>query len=209
MTRQIRELAAQGLIGIAICIGGYFMFVAPVREDLARIAVRMAEAEQAIREYDLLRDRIAIITDELKRAEEQAGMIEQSGRMARDHRELFAGVMRLAAAHGARVDQITPVQAAAARPSLRTAGGQETNGDVTVGYRMTVVAAYGELGEFLGALRGQLGYTSVRSVRIVPADDHGESVHATIETEHFFFDPAPVDGGDADIRSAGVQEGHR
>jgi hypothetical protein len=194
-----RQLVSTAVIGIAVCLGGSFVFVGPARRQLAQATLRAAALNTQLREAEAARDSLAQYTVALNRVSDESAAITRSGAMARDERQLFSALMASAAAHHLRIDQLNPAKAAPVALAPGAAGApQGGEKDVAVGYSMTAIGTYGELASFLRSLRSEFGFSTVRTVRLVPTtDDQRQTVRALIETSHFAFDPSPVAADDA------------
>jgi hypothetical protein len=198
-----RQLVATGMIGIAVCIGGSVALVGPAKKQLAAARARAETLSVQLREAESARDGMAQYTTALARVRSEAKTISDAGAMARDERQLFSAVMASAAAHQIRIDQLNPAKVVAATPAPVPPGTPgaaplPSDKDIAVGYSMTAIGSYGDIAAFLRALRSEFGFSTVRSVRMVPTgDDQRQTVRALIETTHWSFDPNPATPEDA------------
>jgi hypothetical protein len=184
MRNAHRQAALHGIIGLGVCIGGYTLLTAPAANRLAHARAEAARLTGEVARSGAIRDRVPAMTSELGAATRELATIDQRGRLARNERDLFAAITALGEREHVRIDQLAPSksppgakQDAAAKP-----------GDAGVRCSMTAVASYADLAAFLRAIRSELGYSVVRSVRVTPLpDDRASAVRATIETEHFAF----------------------
>jgi hypothetical protein len=194
-----RQLVATGVIGVAVCLGGSMGVVGPAKRQLASARARVEVLNAQLRDAEAARDSTAEYTGALARVRSEARAVSDAGAMARDERQLFSALMASAAANRVRIDQLNPTKTVAAAPPPAAPGAPASappagDRDVAVGYSMTAVGSYGDVAAFLRSLRSELGFTTVRSVRMVPTgDDSRQTVRALIETTHWSFDPAPED----------------
>ena len=123
----------------------------------------------------------------------------ETGRLAREERDLFSAIMSLADENQVTVDGLNPAKAIARQG---TAPGQIEAADardITVAYSISVTGTYPAMATFLRSLRTGLGHAQVRSVRLVPApEERAQLVRAVIETEHYAFDTTPPEAAAPD-----------
>jgi hypothetical protein len=186
-----RQVIAHGAMGLAACIGAYMVLVDGPRKQLATAAEQNKSLTNEVRSAESLRDQIPAMTAALTRAGQDEAQLRDMGRLAREERALFAAMMSLAGTHRVRLDELNPVRAAkAGMPSEKNTN--QVN-DVTVGYSMVAIASYEDLAAFAAAIRNDLGYAVIRSMRLTPVqDEHEKLVRAVIETEHYSFDASPA-----------------
>ena len=198
---QFRRMVSEFAIGLMVCAGGYFFLVNPARTQTAKVR---AQIDQAQRDAEGTPG-LASLTDaqvrELMRVtSERAHEIATRTEPARDEASLFTAVMSLANRHNVRVDQLQPNSSEAHAPTPPPAPVDPlapptpAPKDTRTAYTISAVAPYSDLAAFLHSLQNRLGYTVVRSVRVVPAgNDTPDFVHAIIDTEYMAFDLAAVD----------------
>jgi Tfp pilus assembly protein PilO len=193
-----RELFAHGLIGVALCIGAYFMFIDSPRKKLADAQAEAEGLETQVRTAESLMGQVPALSKALERVDREVLAIRDMGRPAREQRGLYAAITSLAASNGVRLDELNPVAVSATLGQDQHAAQGPKPADVTIAYNMVGIGTYEQAAAFIAALRTQLGYSVVRSVRIVPVqDEHVRLVRAIIDTEHYSFDPSPVQAADA------------
>lgn len=194
---KVRQLAAGVAIGLGVCVGGHMALVDPAEQSLADVRRALADRQAKLKSAETARDVMPQLAATLDRVRADADAIHQRSRLARDEGELFAAVTALSEAHNVRVDQLDPIKDQRQARGPRGKDAPAAPGDVTLAYSMTVLATYGDIVAFLGALQQDLGYTKVRLVQITPTPDTAsKTVRAVIQTEHLAFDAAPVAAAD-------------
>ena len=200
--QERRQLLAHGAIGLAACFGMYMALVDGPRKQLMEAQAKRALLTDQVRTTEGLRDQIPAMSAALGKLTREAEDIQTMGRLAREERGLFAAVMSLAESHHVRLDELNPVKTA---PGPRRPIGPAapttvpTSNDTSVGYTMVAVASYDNIAAFAAALRTDLGYSVVRSIRLTPVqDERVRLVRAVIETEHYSFDTSPPQPATAD-----------
>ena len=116
-TTAARPLIAQGVIGLAVCIGGYAALVLPLREKVAAARAELAEAETQARESKEVEASMASVMDRTANAQKQADAIAAAGELARSQEALYTVVNARAAEVGVRIDEFAPVQVAGSTPA--------------------------------------------------------------------------------------------
>jgi Tfp pilus assembly protein PilO len=199
VTDPRRQLLATAVIGLAACAGAYMGMVDQARSALARERARGASLAVKLQDAESARDSLPQFTAALARAREQAQAFERLSAPARDERALFSIIMAAAATHRLRIDQLNPSKAPlmpSASPGLPPPPGSDK--DAAVGYSLTAIGSYADLAAFLRTLRSDAGFTTIRSVRMIPTPDQSrQTARAVIETAHFAFDAAPLSTDDA------------
>lgn len=192
-----RQIIAHAAAGLAICFGGYAFLVSPAAKDLSEVRAECVRLTNEAQRAQTLEGRTDEMTGELDRLTAEAAEIEDAGNLARNERDLFAAISNLAQRSHIRIDQLAPSKSAPKSGSAKNATDARP-GDTAVRYAMTAVGGYSDAAAFLRALRSELGFVAVRSVRISPLpDDAASAVKITIETEHFAFDTTPPTEPDA------------
>lgn len=189
---SVRTIAAEGLIGLALCAGAYFLLVDPVRarvESLRAAASPLTETGPAEESTQ-----IAAMLESIRRE-----VLALAARPALpDEATLTSTMMKEAAAAGVRVDSIRPALPRArptkpAPPAMDTAGqpisAPPPPADRVIGYAMDVSGEYDAIRRFVRTLPSLGGYTVVKTVRMSPDHTPGSRlVQAVIETEHVSMD---------------------
>jgi Tfp pilus assembly protein PilO len=178
-------MAVHAAAAVGACVGAYALLVSPAAKELSAARAEMAGLGDQVRQADSLDARLPAMMRELKALKAESAKFERASAPVRNERDLFAAISALAQKSGVRIDQMAPSKGVApARGALP--------GDAAVRCSITAVGPYGALAAFLRAMRRELGFTAVRSVRVSPlADDHASAVRAVIETEHFALDTSP------------------
>lgn len=199
-----RAALAQGAIALALCVGGYMVAVDPARQEIVRVKGQTETIAAQLHEAEALRTDVSRLAAGREKARAEATHIEEAGRLARDERELYSALVALAESSGMTVDQLAPAKLPP-RPAFLP--GQPVPADardVVVAYTITATGSYRSIAQFLRGLRGGMGYTLVRSVRLSPtADEASQVVRAVIETEHYSFDTAPKEAAPAPALAGG------
>jgi hypothetical protein len=197
---EVRTVISQGVIALMACVGGYMFLVDPLSNKLAAARAEEESIASRARAADSLRDSVPQITAAVARARAEAERIHQTGRLARQEQELYATLTSVANECKVRIDQMTPnkiLTAAKAGQNAQTAPDSLEGGpNAATGYTIDATATFSDLAMFLKAIRTDLGYSIIKSVRMTPSSDtRRKTVHAFIETEHFAFDAAPIELG--------------
>jgi hypothetical protein len=203
-----RQLIAQAAIGLAVTVGGYMALIEPARKQLVQEREAAVAPGQQLKLGENLQREMSKMTETMHRLMRENARIAELGRPARDERDLFAAVMTLAESCNVRIDELNPAKIGPrpavlpAAPAAEAQPGLPAPGDVTVGYSMTAIATYDDIARFIKAMRTDLGYSAVRSVRVLPLNnDRVRAVRAVIETEHYSFETA-TDSADGAARTA-------
>jgi hypothetical protein len=190
--RLSRTTLAQGVIALALCIGGYMAVVDPPRQQIVRVRGQSETIAAQLKEAEAMRSDVSRLAAGREKTRAEAAQISRAGRLARDERELYSALVALAESSGMTVDQLAPAKLPARPMTLPGQAEAADARDAVVAYTITATGSYRAIAQFLGGLRGGLGYTLVRSVRLTAtADESANMVRAVIETEHYSFDTAP------------------
>jgi hypothetical protein len=195
---EIRSVIAQGAIALMVCIGGYMFLVDPQATKLAAAKAQEASLLSQASATESLRDMAPQITAALARSKSESERIYQTGRLARQEQELYASLTSVANTCRVRIDQMSPNKLSGpvkpGQAAQNPTDSQDGGPNAAVGYTIDATATYSDIADFLKAIRTELGYSIVRSVRMTPTSDTRQKlVHALIETEHFSFDASPVE----------------
>ena len=196
--QNLRDVIAQGAIGLMVCMGAHMFLVDPVAKKLGAAKAKEASIASQAGAAQGLQKVEPLITAACKKAREEADRIRQTGRLASHEQELFAALSMLATRHNIRVDQMTPhkLTALAKTPGGSAAPTAGSDGVSGVAYTIDASANYSDLAEFLRSLRTELGYSVIKGVRISPGmETRQKVVHAFIETEHYAFTVLPPETG--------------
>jgi hypothetical protein len=179
----LRSLIAQGVIGLAVCIGGYAALVMPMRERLIAARAEVAAAEAQAAEARAIEGALASVMDRLAEAGRQAEVIRTGGAMARSQDALFASVNATAAKLGLRIDEFAPV---ASGP----AAGSAPAGEVVLRCRFAATGTFVQIVHLLRSIGRDSGFATIRAVRLSPLQEPGSRmVLAEVQTEHYAVDP--------------------
>jgi hypothetical protein len=193
-----RNMVAQGVIVLAVCVGGYMALVDGPRQKAAQAQSECQSIAAQVKDAEALRDQIPAFTASRERCKTEAKALAEKGRLAREERDLFSAIMSLADANHITIDQLTPAKAPMKATGVPGQGEAADARDITVAYSMSATGSYPDFASFLRSLRTGLGHSQVRSVRLTPAqDEHAQIVRAVIETEHYSFDATPPAQPDA------------
>ncbi len=198
VNQELRNVIAQGAIALMVCVGAYMFLVDPSSTKLAAARADEAHLVSQASAAEALRNNAPQISAAATRARDEAQKISQTGRLARSEQELFAALSALAARSHIRVDQMTPSKLlGTAKPTAPTATptpeGSENSLTAAQGYMIDATASYSDIANFIKAVRTELGYCTVKSVRMMPTSDtRTKLVHVVVETEHYSFDASPV-----------------
>jgi hypothetical protein len=194
MNDEARSTVAQGIIAVAVCLGGYMALVEPTRQALAREQGTSKALTQQVHSAEQVRDQVPALADALEQVRAEARRLASVGSIARDERGLYAAVMHAAERTRVAIDQLNPRQA---RTEATGAG------DTAVGYSITATGTYADIAAFVRALQGDMGFTSVKSLTLSAPALGTEQVRASIETAHFSFELGPVKSAQAGVGTGG------
>lgn len=189
---DIRTVISQGVIALAICVGGYMMAADPPAGKLAKAKAEETALRAQARDAESLRDIVPQITAASAKAKAEADHIHETGRLARQDQDLYATLTSVANGCKVRIDQMSPIKLNGTQRQATTESAEGTL-NAAVGYTIDATATYADLAIFLRKIRSEFGYSVVKSVRLTPAADvKSKLVQAYIETEHYSFDASPV-----------------
>lgn len=182
----IRSLAAELVIGVALCAGAYMLVMQPLELRLAEATAKTARAQADALASRETAKRVDSLRQQLAEAKAWADRVERLSVCARDEAGMLAAVMQLAGKHGVRVDEIVP---SGHHDASDVAAGKT----VRAGYSLRVAATYPDLVAFLDHAPKVLGLMRIESLAIgAPSRSAGEKVQAVVRTEHFGFDVAAM-----------------
>jgi hypothetical protein len=168
-----RELMAQAIIALALCVGAWMLVVKPQVQELSRLEQEMAEnaasaAGMDVQMLESLGKRIEPVRGQLKLLIDRNQLVDDSSRM-------YGAVMDLAEAHGVRVQSLQP-----SRSSQSSQDGQ-----VTIKHAdLSIAGPYANVAAFLGSMRTLAGFIRPASLQVVPATSDANH----IVTANFGFD---------------------
>lgn len=199
MSASTTGRAAPFIIAAAVIVGGHMMLVSPAKRHLAQARAQNIERETEAQRLQSLRSALPALAAAREQASLDAEAIERGNAPAKDPGILFASLAALASEHNVRVDQLDPFvpRTSVAAPAQAVVAAADPaqaplEPDIQLGYTMTVIASYGDLAAFLGAIQSELGFTRILSVRIAPAPEGAETVAARIQTVHHAFTLPPI-----------------
>lgn len=198
----LRALLAELFIGVALAAGAYALFVDPQDRRLAHARAQADALEAQLRAGVQTPAMADLARRELEQVARAARAVEHAGEPARTEAALFAAVATLARAHGVRIDALQPAPPPARPPTApNTAPNTTPNANVPtvtlpvqrLACTLTAVAPFDDAVRFLDDFARASGLTSIRSVRLGPTSEPGQTtVHLTIQSEHARFGVEPV-----------------
>ncbi len=153
-----REFVTQMFVAIAVCVGGWMVFVQPKAAELQQLErtirqersktglVDIASVEQVARQAPHVR----------KRADE----IKSRGALAQDSSMLYGKIMDLAKQHDVQVKNL--------RPGAERQRGDKENPMTVVRIDMTAEGEYDKVARFLDAVQDSGAYLRTVAVQIAP-----------------------------------------
>ncbi len=153
-----REFVTQMFVAIAVCVGGWMVFVQPKAAELQQLErtirqersktglVDIASVEQVARQAPHVR----------KRADE----IKSRGALAQDSSMLYGKIMELAKQHDVQVKNL--------RPGAERQRGDKENPMTVVRIDMTAEGEYDKVARFLDAVQDSGAYLRTVAVQIAP-----------------------------------------
>lgn len=194
-----RGIGAELAIGLLLCGGAYFFFVAPV-DAQARLARSRAEAMVAqgigaegqqsgrptLAEFRRCAADVAI----------EARRMHDLGRDALDEVSVLSTVTDAAHRHELVLEQFQPNQTPVQRRAGATASTPDQPpppDDRQAEYTFTVRGPYARLPEFIRALADRYPNSSIVHLRVSPVQEPGSGdVSAVITSRHWAFDAGPA-----------------
>lgn len=200
-----RETITHGVIALSVCLGGYMLLVDGPRRGAAAARGEAETIAAQLREAESIRDQVPMLTAARQKTRATVQAFADAGRLAREERDLYAGIMAIADSCQVTVEQMAPAKlgskSSAHQPMAKEA---DSSRDLTVAYTITATGSYKAVATFLKSLRTDLGHSMVRAVRLAPLPADPEPiVRAVIETEHYSFDASPAPAGES-ARVAGA-----
>jgi hypothetical protein len=198
MTDPIRQASSHIVIAVCACVGASALVIAPMRRESAQID-------------DLIQERVREAEAHRRQAEVQGGLIRVAGRaralgaqidarsaLGADEGRIYAELVRMAAARGVRLQQVDPK-----RSVLKTEPCEPANpgqppvpaaprADWRVRCTITVSGSFDAVTRFIDDFNRADWFAEVASALIVPGDEPGDSVVASLTTLHYAFDTSPL-----------------
>ncbi|MCX5689355.1 MAG: hypothetical protein NTV94_06135 [Planctomycetota bacterium] len=198
MNTSQRDTLAHGVIAATVLIGAYMLVVDRLQRQLGQTRDQVAALTSQVHECEQLRDRVPEMTQALREAELQAAEIRQKSIAAGSDRTLYTALTDLALRYKVHLDELNPA-AASARPTIESNGKvpavptEAAGVDVeqAIAFSMVATASFSNVAEFMHAIQTELGYSVIKSARILPVAEEPGMVRATISTEHYAFDVTP------------------
>lgn len=195
-----RSVLSELVIGVALCVGVYALWIEPIERKLA-VAGRLEDEVAAERRR--LEGSTLEPAEAKKRLEAwaaRAKQLEALNQAARSEAELVSASAELARRHSVRIDQVQPERVP---PEAGAKGGEHAS---RLGQSITVSGSYPAVVAFLDGLERDLGLTRIKSVQVSPTGLPGShEVTAVIRSEHFAFELAGV----ASVVATAAPEGGR
>ncbi len=157
-----REIIAQSLIVLAICVGGWMLLVQPKVEELGELEQVLQErlADASMTDQSAIKE----MADQLEDIRQQAQTVKQKNRLGSESSESYSMLMSLAEDRGVLVK------------SLQPGTDQETSNDGSVTrtrIEMTLEGEYEKIARFLKGVEELSGYISPVSLSISPKQHEG------------------------------------
>ena len=172
-----RQMIAQVVIMLAVCVGGWMMIVEPKVEEITELEASIAEAsaDPALASGDNVEQLAQRMID----MRERARRIERRSALAKDSSRLYSAIMDMVAEHGVIVHRLDPA-------SDRRMSSDDAMGVTT--FNMNVEAGYEQLAKFIDALERMEGFVRPTMVTVNPVRSEGEArVEARIVCEAMHF----------------------
>lgn len=199
MNSPIRQIGVELFIGVAACAAAYVFLVQPLDRRVGEAGAKNIELQAQIqRDSSQALPKQQIDAMRVEAAARGKSVVERSA-FAADENATFGSLMALASRHAVRVEQLQPGTARTQKskpapvaaplppgtPEIATAPVKDRRSAVS----MTVIGEYGRVAAFVRSLEREMGFTTVRTVRLTPVMDGAtQRVHASIETEHVWIE---------------------
>jgi Tfp pilus assembly protein PilO len=185
-----REMVAHIVIGLALCAGGWFLFVQPKLGELHKLqaSVMAHTGESFVNEASA--DRFAHRIEGLRT---QVLNIEQRNELSRDSSKLYRQIMVLARDHGVEVQALRPTY---------DRNAHRDDSIYTVPFSVSVVGGYRQVAQFIDAIDGMDGFVRSTSFTIDPTGERGQSLVAA----QYGFEAMAFDLPDSLLRLTGVSD---
>ena len=168
-----RELIVQGFIIVAVCIGGWMMFVQPKLEEVRKHEATIAEATG----NPLLADREAVerMANRLSSVRDRIGEIERQNSFTSDSSQMYGLIKKCSERHGVSVKRLDPGS---------SRGQAEQTGPIRVtAFNMTVSGTYQRVAAFLESVNGLEGFLRPVLLRLSPTQGEERLVEAQFSCE--------------------------
>ena len=173
-----RQLVAQILIMLAICIGGWMVIVEPKLNEINKLEATITEA--TTNPMLTAQRSVEDMADELQSVRDRLVWIEAQNNFAGDSSQIYGLVMDLAEKHSITVQRLDP-------GSDRDADDEEKTVRV-MSFNMLVRGKYIQVAEFMRALEDLSAFICPMTVRLAPAEIDGRMVvEAHIDCEAVSF----------------------
>lgn len=204
MNTPLRQVGVELVIGVAACAAAYVFLVQPLDRRVGEASAKIAELQAQIQRDSNQALPKADVESMRQQAAARGKSVAERSAFAMDENATFGSLMALASRHSVRVEQLQPGTARAqkTRPApIAAPAAPGTPGvpevvatpvkDRRSAVSMTVIGEYGRVAAFVRSLEREMGFTTVRTVRLTPVTDGiTQRVHASIETEHVWIDTA-------------------
>lgn len=178
-----RQFFAQVVVVLAVCIGGWMMFIEPRAEELAQLD---AVIEQGASGLPDMPDEAVMssIVERLSSVEDRVTKISRASAYALNTSTVYGQLTDIAAAHNVELKNLTPGQ--------RTLIGPDQSAYITP-LTMTLSGDYEAIARFIDELDGFGAYIRARSLSITPLSDQGRDIiTARVTCEALGFDLPPA-----------------
>lgn len=192
MTSASRQIGVELFIGVASCAAAYLFIVQPLNRRVGEAEARNDQFRQQIASYERTVEHNQAGGAEKLRAEAEAllSQVRRASAAGKDEGSTFESLMALATRHHVQVDQLQPgTPRASKQKPAPDQPPQPTANDRRSAVSMTIVGEFADVVGFVRSLETELGFASVRSLRLTPMNQGDKpGVHASIETEHLWID---------------------
>jgi Tfp pilus assembly protein PilO len=162
-----RDFVAQAVIVLAMCVGGWIIFVKPKIEKVGALELQIAE--QAASQTTASPQTIEAAARRMNQTRQRLKQIEAYNRLAGDTSKLYGLVMDLADAHQVQVQSLQP----------GGAGKQSADQKMTaIQVELVVEGQYQNVATFLEAVCGIEAFIRPVSLQITPTTVDGQNVVA-------------------------------
>lgn len=182
MNPQVRQSAAEIVVGLVVCFAAAELLLAPARRELreAEASVASLMPTSAATSGPTLEDIRRLQASNARTRDE----IQTRSAASRDEAALFAEIMTIADRNRLRLEQFQPSMQAAASTERDASQAR----DSVSSYTISLSGGFPGVVRFMDDLRASNVFVSARTVRIAPADSDGSGiVRADIGADFYSF----------------------
>jgi hypothetical protein len=232
----VRKCLPEFVIGVAVCGGGMMLLVDPLQSRLADAQQYVGTLQRTVAGFKTSPSALVEAQAKVQEAHRALEEIQARSEIVADRTEMFSALMNLAEDAGVRVNQFQPSTPRPPKPPAQPAqttatpaptpqprGAQGARAllappqapppqtpkptfDTRVAYALSVQGAYPAIARFINALEQNVGFSVVRSIRILPTTDPSVLL-AQIETEHVAIDTKAFLQAQAEANAHKVNQG--